>query len=91
MTDETAKKMLALPNDTRVGYESYRCDNCDDLHDPNRFNLTDLKTMARLWLMKDEIVETMKNNWDYDHSDPGGEFALEPLLAKLRALETGER
>lgn len=50
------------------------------------FNGHHIQAMARLWLMKDEIIREMENNWDYDHSDPGGEYTLAPLLKKIREI-----
>jgi len=54
-------------------------------NEPKDIELEDVAAMAKFWLLKDEIIREMKNNWDYDHSDPEGTM-LDELLAKI----TGE-
>lgn len=72
--NETAKAILEA--------DEMRCSHLFD----DAWQLTHLRDMARFWLMKDEIENAMRDNWDVDHSDPGGEHVLEPLLAKIRSI-----
>lgn len=78
MTDETARAILEWDFSSGIP--------CFIGTPSNQVPAEHLQPMARLWLMRDEIVSAMRDNWDVDHSDPGGEHILEPLLAKIEAL-----
>jgi hypothetical protein len=78
-TDETAQNILAIPLDAQVIARKHIWQG--DWDDFKTGEVADLQRMARLWLMRDEIIDHLY----YEH-----ESVLTPLGVKIKALDSND-
>lgn len=86
ITDETAKFLLTRnPNDWSQVYDADYPTQGSDASMGNSIRVPDLQRMARLWLMRDEIVARLQRAYDSDCYQEDYR-----LLQELKALDSND-
>lgn len=81
--DDTAKAILTAPPQEKVSWREYHHQTDWDDHDLGTF--ADLQAMAKLWLMRDEII-TELSNLNALADDELGKDVSGSVLGRLREV-----